>query len=242
MKVKEFMERVGINKTGKALAYIKDGLDEIQMQIHDNMYNHTDMYDDWSSVTSSSTLLSSTGWKEYIGAGASWLSWVPSGDGTELVITNQTDTGNTKGIAKGFNAIKGHTYTLYLKGRNTSAANIWGLHFGTSIGGWDLGIYSPTSISDTIGEFTFSFTSLTTQTVYANITTLATPSDATMKITKLSITDSGLNIEKDKRFYDLPSDMVRLQRVYAKEQLNTDGEYHAIPRFIGKPPKEIDNE
>ena len=31
MKVKELMERVGTNETGKAVAYIKDGLEEINM-------------------------------------------------------------------------------------------------------------------------------------------------------------------------------------------------------------------
>ena len=31
MKVKELMERVGIIETGRALAYIKDGLDEMNM-------------------------------------------------------------------------------------------------------------------------------------------------------------------------------------------------------------------
>ena len=31
MTVKELMERVGINQTGRAVAYIKDGLEEIQM-------------------------------------------------------------------------------------------------------------------------------------------------------------------------------------------------------------------
>ena len=31
MNVKELMERVGINHTGRAVAYIKDGLEEIQM-------------------------------------------------------------------------------------------------------------------------------------------------------------------------------------------------------------------
>ena len=31
MKVKELMERIGINNTGKAVAYIKDGLEEIEM-------------------------------------------------------------------------------------------------------------------------------------------------------------------------------------------------------------------
>ena len=31
MKVRELMERVGINSTGRAIAYIKDGLDEMNM-------------------------------------------------------------------------------------------------------------------------------------------------------------------------------------------------------------------
>ena len=31
MKVKELMERVGISETGRAIAYIKDGLDEMNM-------------------------------------------------------------------------------------------------------------------------------------------------------------------------------------------------------------------
>ena len=31
MKVKELMERVGLTETGRAIAYIKDGLDELNM-------------------------------------------------------------------------------------------------------------------------------------------------------------------------------------------------------------------
>ena len=31
MKVKELMERVGMSETGRAIAYIKDGLDEMNM-------------------------------------------------------------------------------------------------------------------------------------------------------------------------------------------------------------------
>ena len=31
MKVKELMERVGVSQTGRAIAYIKDGLEEINM-------------------------------------------------------------------------------------------------------------------------------------------------------------------------------------------------------------------
>ena len=39
MKVKELMERVGSNQTGRAVAYIKDGLEEINMltETHTNL-------------------------------------------------------------------------------------------------------------------------------------------------------------------------------------------------------------
>ena len=33
MTVKELMERVGITETGRAIAYIKDGLDEMNMRV-----------------------------------------------------------------------------------------------------------------------------------------------------------------------------------------------------------------
>ena len=39
MKVQEIMERVGINKTGQAIAYIKDALEEINMISETNIRN-----------------------------------------------------------------------------------------------------------------------------------------------------------------------------------------------------------
>jgi hypothetical protein len=41
MTIKEIMERSGINKTGLAIAYIKDGLDEIAQTIDDNITSET---------------------------------------------------------------------------------------------------------------------------------------------------------------------------------------------------------
>ena len=40
MKVKELMERAGVSETGRAVAYIKDGLDEIARKIDDNIKDH----------------------------------------------------------------------------------------------------------------------------------------------------------------------------------------------------------
>lgn len=43
MKVKQFMERVGIVETGKAIAYIKDGMEELNMLFE--THTHTDRID-----------------------------------------------------------------------------------------------------------------------------------------------------------------------------------------------------
>ena len=36
MKVKELMERVGIRETGRAIAYIKDGMEELNIMFETN--------------------------------------------------------------------------------------------------------------------------------------------------------------------------------------------------------------
>lgn len=49
------------------------------------------------------------------------------------------------------------------------------------------------------------------------------------------ITTARIDIEKDKRFYELPNDMVKLLDVRCKNHLNSKDEYRSIPRAIGKP-------
>ena len=44
-----------------------------------------------------------------------------------------------------------------------------------------------------------------------------------------------LNLTKDKRFYELPRDMVKVLEVRAKNHLNSKAEYRRIPRLINKP-------
>ena len=56
--------------------------------------------------------------------------------------------------------------------------------------------------------------------------------------TSLTIRGQTINymdIIKDKRFYSLPSDMIKLINVRIKNQLNTKNEYRSIPRMIGEP-------
>ena len=42
-----------------------------------------------------------------------------------------------------------------------------------------------------------------------------------------------ININKDQRFYHLPSDTVRILNIRCKNQLNTIDEYRSIPRAVG---------
>ena len=49
------------------------------------------------------------------------------------------------------------------------------------------------------------------------------------------ITTARIDIVKDKRFYDLPKDMIKMLDIRCKNQLNGDNEYRSLPRAIGKP-------
>ena len=44
-----------------------------------------------------------------------------------------------------------------------------------------------------------------------------------------------ININKNQRFYKLPSDMVKILDVRCKNQLNSKDEYRDIPRLVGEP-------
>lgn len=49
------------------------------------------------------------------------------------------------------------------------------------------------------------------------------------------ITTARINITKDQRFYDIPSDVIKMLDIRCKDQLNNDDEYRSIPRAIGTP-------
>tara|TARA_R100000008_G_scaffold12560_1_gene6268 strand:+ start:1385 stop:1669 length:285 start_codon:yes stop_codon:yes gene_type:complete len=54
-------------------------------------------------------------------------------------------------------------------------------------------------------------------------------------ISETHVTTVKIDIKKDKRFYNLPNDMVKLLDVRCKNQLNSDDEYRTIPRMVGNP-------
>ena len=49
------------------------------------------------------------------------------------------------------------------------------------------------------------------------------------------ISNSSINIVKDKRFYDIPKDAIKITGIQCKNHLNTKDEYRRIPRMIGEP-------
>lgn len=49
------------------------------------------------------------------------------------------------------------------------------------------------------------------------------------------ITTARIDIVKDQRFYNLPSDMVKILDIRCKDQLNNDSNYRSIPRAVGNP-------
>ena len=44
-----------------------------------------------------------------------------------------------------------------------------------------------------------------------------------------------MNITKDKRFYNLPQDLVRILEVRVKNHLTSKDEYRRVPRLLNKP-------
>jgi hypothetical protein len=44
-----------------------------------------------------------------------------------------------------------------------------------------------------------------------------------------------IGITENKRFYDIPKDMIKLSDIRCKNNLNSKDEYRGIPRLIGEP-------
>ena len=54
-------------------------------------------------------------------------------------------------------------------------------------------------------------------------------------LTETHIKSARLNIVEDKRFYDFPSDVIKMTDIRVKNHLNTDDQWRSIPRMIGNP-------
>tara|TARA_Y100000401_G_C8324383_1_gene227254 strand:+ start:497 stop:778 length:282 start_codon:yes stop_codon:yes gene_type:complete len=63
--------------------------------------------------------------------------------------------------------------------------------------------------------------------------------DALQELNKLAENDIAtlkIDIDKDRRFYSLPNDSVKILDIRCKNQLNDKDEYRSIPRLIHEPP------
>ena len=54
-------------------------------------------------------------------------------------------------------------------------------------------------------------------------------------ISETHVTTQRIDIDKNKRFYDLPNDLIQVKEIRAKNHLNSKDEYRSIPRLIYKP-------
>jgi|TARA_R100000315_G_C5220764_1_gene132663 hypothetical protein len=54
-------------------------------------------------------------------------------------------------------------------------------------------------------------------------------------ISETHINTERIDITKDQRFYEFPSDMIKVLDIRCKNHLNVDDEYRSIPRMIGEP-------
>ena len=54
-------------------------------------------------------------------------------------------------------------------------------------------------------------------------------------LTETHIKSARLNIVEDKRFYDFPSDVIKMTDIRVKNHLNSKDEYKTIPRMLTAP-------
>ena len=133
MKVKEIMERCGMNETGRAIAYIKDALEELEMLSGENVHGGSRAYyksntfsvDLSTDITASAELDNVTTWSAASGATppTDWTLYnTESGDsvtfaggGTaslKIIAAADIDSLENAGIYQGFTTVIGDRYKL----------------------------------------------------------------------------------------------------------------------------------
>jgi len=174
MKVKEIMERTGMNRTGLALAYIKDGLEEIEMLIGENIK---------TGSTSDARIAAST------------IAFVEGG-ATDTI----TDSGN-----------------------------------GFSNAGFAVGMKIVVSGSENNnGTYTLATVAAGTLTLTATTDDLTAESAGEDVIIAGSI-PTKYDIVQNKRYYEIPTDALKLIDIKIKGHLNDNDEYRSVPRLLDEP-------
>ena len=79
------------------------------------------------------------------------------------------------------------------------------------------------------------YTPVTVANGLLTITDAITDEAAGANITVRGQSNSYSDIIKDKRFYPIPSDAIKIKDIRVKNHLNTDDQWRSIPRMIGQP-------
>ena len=182
MKVKEIMERANIQHTGRAVAYIKDGLEEIEMFTKQNIIRGN------LAVYNAST-----------------IAFVNSNPDT------LTDTAN------GF-VTAGFKVGMKLLVENSDSND------------------TDKSANTDVGYYTIATVAAGTLTLIATDELTAESAGASFKLRGQSI--NYMDIIKDKRFYPLPNNMLKLIDVKVKNHKNGNDKYRCVERLIYQPSEQ----
>jgi hypothetical protein len=322
VKVQELMERVGINQTGRAIAYIKDGLEEMNLISETNISKgslvNVGPSNTFSFISKDVEMLTTnnfpTDWTYYEHAAGDDGTPSTFGDDITLTIGGGGQTNVKQGVYQQVTTIPGVTYTFSAKTGASSNAHtkVW---IDKAVGylslanlSWNKDTEDNTTKSvDFVADHTtttihllaegdsgqisfinqasitlkpkynhmhtsssdINFTNLGFTTshkllvdgstsfdtdentntsigyyiingVGSNYITISDTTTISSETAGNLITIRGQSINytdiiKDKRFYLIPSDAIKIKDIKVKNHLNTDDQWRSIPRMVGKP-------
>ena len=190
MKVQEIMERVGMTETGRAVAYIKDGLEEIEMYTKENVLSgKKGTLTTSNTISFENTTLPNTFFYETSWAGAStsdgqtdlptgWVVWDTSGppefrrvsaDGTASTYALQiklTSVNQIEGLSKSYAVTPGVQYNIKFHKKFVSASGA--LVIGTAQGLSEFYTYTAGGGDSEFTEVSSTFTP-TSSTIHVTI-------------------------------------------------------------------------
>jgi len=179
MKVQEIMERAGISETGRAIAYIKDGLEEMNLISSENIVKG-------STVKYTASTLGFT-------------------DANPDTITDSASGLVNAGFIAGMKVLV-----------DGSTSN-------------------DTDESDNTSTGYYTIASVAAGALVLDASDALTVESAGESITLRGQTLNYMDVIKDKRYYTLPSEAIKITDIRVKNHLNTKDQWRSIPRMIGKP-------
>ena len=325
MKVQEIMERAGVTDTGRAVAYIKEGLREIQLHMNDNyslgllgsntastisLSNQSDILNQ-TIWTDASGATEPTGWTEYESESLTDMHFDIVDNKLKMTAKGGISPVQRQGMYKSVTLVTGLKYKLSIDSISNdlglsvdigesapSGVTITNQMFSqTDNGDFDLSttgtytadfvatattayitIYSKAAIAEqyttidnvvisqysTIRDTASGFSNFSTgmklrvvdstsndtdesantstgyytinnvyNNEYISLTDTLTDESAGSTIKVIGSNQNYIDLIKDKRFYDLPTDIIKMKNIRIKNHDNTSGKYKTIPRLTG---------